>query len=124
MNAFLIFFLISFQVKLHCFFSTASVPTSQKLLYHTIKKALFSIPFYISNFPQTLLSNLSFLDLLLLPVNLQLQRSHPFSFIYLHWFTKKIKLEVVHIFLTELGAFCTTESKSETHFSQSGQVFF
>ena len=42
----------------------------------------------------------------------------------LHWSTKKIKLKVVYNFLAELGVFCTTKIKSETHFSQSGQVFF
>ena len=37
---------------------------------------------------------------------------------------KKIKLKVVYNFLAELGVFCTTKIKNETHFSQSGQVFF
>ena len=42
----------------------------------------------------------------------------------LHWSTKKIKWKVVYNFLAELGVFCTTKIKNETHFSQSGQVFF
>ena len=37
---------------------------------------------------------------------------------------KKIKLKVVYNFLTELGVFCTTKFESDTHLSQSGQVFF
>ena len=42
----------------------------------------------------------------------------------IHWFTKKIKLKVVYDFLTELRVFCTAEFKSDTHFSQSGEVIF